>query len=109
MEVIIDDRDEKTDANGRTYIMEVIAYKVPQTEKYPSGTKYSFHANYKNPKRTNSKIRQRKQQPHSKTPQTHQRKWKRNNQRTPKQDAKQLKQLFQQWAKEVNQIVNQKT
>lgn len=50
MEVIIDDRDEKTDANGRTYIMEVIAYKVPQTEKYPSGTKYSFHANYKNPK-----------------------------------------------------------
>jgi len=43
---IIDERDKKTDGNGREYVIEAVAFKVPESEAFPSGLKYSFHANY---------------------------------------------------------------
>lgn len=44
---IIDSRDEKQDSQDNTYILDVIAYIVPEPEQFPSGVKYSFQAVYK--------------------------------------------------------------
>lgn len=34
------------DKYGRAYIIEAVAYIVPRSDRFPSGTKYSFHAGY---------------------------------------------------------------
>lgn len=47
VEIIVNDRDEKTDSRGKTYILEVLAMLVPESQQFPSGTKYSYHASYK--------------------------------------------------------------
>jgi len=46
-EIIVNDRDEKTDSRGKTYVLEVVAILVPESQQFPSGTKYSYHAGYK--------------------------------------------------------------
>ncbi|QGA80029.1 toxin-antitoxin system TumE family protein [Candidatus Nanohalobium constans] len=44
---IIDSRDEKQSSEGQTYILDVVAYTVPESDQFPSGVKYSFQAVYK--------------------------------------------------------------
>lgn len=104
---IIDSRDEKQDSEGKTYILDVIAYIVPGSEQFPSGVKYSFQAVYKE---TEELIMRYDNANDSHAAKHHKHIIKDAEETTEPlglqpENAKQLHKLFQKWIEEVKQNV----
>ena len=104
---IIDSRDEKQDLEGKTYILDVIAYIVPESEQFPSGVKYSFQAVYKEMEQLIVRYDNANDSHAAK----HHKHIVKNGEETTEaldvqpENAKQLHKLFQKWIEEVKQNV----